>query len=219
MAHQKFMSPLIIRAILPLAAILSIGLTSSDSFAGWLIYHKPAFEGKVIDAETKEPIEGAVVVAIYNKTLMSLGAGTNSYEIHVRETLTDKDGYFRIPSYSTIIQPFSWEDSATFIIYKPGYGSFPSHQSYPPVLERGAQESYFTIGLGVESEFKRGIGAYQFVKLTAGIVELPSLHTKKERLRTIPGTPTFTKSKDLPALYGLINEEYAHFGLSPVSRK
>ncbi|MBI3583826.1 MAG: hypothetical protein HY096_07745, partial [Nitrospinae bacterium] len=29
----------------------------------WMVYHKPAFKGKVIDAETKKPIEGAVVVA------------------------------------------------------------------------------------------------------------------------------------------------------------
>ena len=42
-------------------------LNSSPSFAIWPIYHKPEFKGKVIDAETKEPIEGAVVVVVYNK--------------------------------------------------------------------------------------------------------------------------------------------------------
>lgn len=201
------------------AALLLIMLPTDNACADWLIYHKPAFEGKVIDAETKGPIEGAVVVAIYNKTLMSLGAGTNSYEINVREALTNKDGYFQIPSYTTLIQPFSWEDSATFIIYKPGYGSFPSHQSYPPVLERGAQERYFTIGLGVEADFQRGIGAFQFIKLTAGIVELPRLHTKEERLRTIPGRPSFTDPKDLPFLYKNINDERVGFGLDPVGKK
>ena len=37
----------------------------TSCFAGWLIYHKPAFRGRIIDAETKKPIEGAVVVAKY----------------------------------------------------------------------------------------------------------------------------------------------------------
>lgn len=202
------------------AMLLLIILSTGNACADWLIYHKPAFEGKVIDAETKEPIEGAVVVAIYNKTLMSLGAGTNSYEINVREALTNKDGYFRIPSYTTLIQPFSWESWATFIIYKPGYGSYPSPQTHPR-LSLNEQERYFSLGWGREEKFEAYLGDWKYgiMTLKAGIVELPRLHTREDRLRTIPGTPTFIKSKYLPLLYGLINEEAAHFGLSPVSRK
>ena len=55
------------------AAILSP--TSSQA---WLIYHKPAFKGKVIDAETKKPIEGAVVVVVYKKILAGLGPDRKS---------------------------------------------------------------------------------------------------------------------------------------------
>ena len=47
-----------------LALILMIN--TSQSYA-WLIYHKPEFRGKVMDAETKEPIEGAVVVVAYSR--------------------------------------------------------------------------------------------------------------------------------------------------------
>ena len=47
---------------------LTLTLTSTPSHAFWWMgYHKPEFHGKVIDAETKEPIEGAVVVAVYEK--------------------------------------------------------------------------------------------------------------------------------------------------------
>lgn len=98
------------------------------SYAGWLIYHKPAFNGKVIDAETKEPIEGAVVVAIYNKWVLGFEPQT-SY-VDIKEFLTDKNGEFYIPSYTTIIQPFSWEAWVRFIIFKPGYGSFRDYLSY-----------------------------------------------------------------------------------------
>jgi len=50
-------------------------LPSSDSFAGWLIYHKPEFKGKVIDAKTKEPLEGAVVVVAYYQKTFGWPAG------------------------------------------------------------------------------------------------------------------------------------------------
>ena len=126
--------------------ILIIAITSFPSHAFvWMVYHKPAFKGKVIDAETKEPIEGAVVVAVYNKATIGLGAGTLSSVINVREALTDKDGMFRIPSYTTMIQPFSWEISATFIIFKPGYGSFPNYRVKPPMeLSNPAIEIFFS---------------------------------------------------------------------------
>ena len=78
------------------------------SYAGWLIYHKPAFKGKVIDAETKEPIEGAVVVVVYKKhSLISGPGGGYSSVIKVKEILTDKNGEFYFPSYTTVIQPNS----------------------------------------------------------------------------------------------------------------
>ncbi len=54
---------------------------ASISHAGWLIYHKPEFKGKVIDTETKEPIEGVVVVAIYQKHPIISGPGGGSSSI------------------------------------------------------------------------------------------------------------------------------------------
>src|SRR3989338_11661307 len=107
--------------------------SATPSYAFWWMgYHKPAFKGKVIDAATKEPIEGAVVVVVYSKTAIGI-AESYSVTINVRETLTDKNGEFYIPSYTTIIQPLSWEEWASFIIFKPGYGSFPNWRVYPPM--------------------------------------------------------------------------------------
>ena len=42
-----------------LAAFLLLASLQSDAHGSWLIYHKPAYEGKVVDVETNEPIEGA----------------------------------------------------------------------------------------------------------------------------------------------------------------
>jgi hypothetical protein len=91
---------------------------------GCFIYHKPEFTGQILDKETKQPIEGAVVMAVYNKQDMGLGAGANTLPIDVQESLTNSEGEFRIPSYTTLIVPiFSREYATTFIIFKPGYGS------------------------------------------------------------------------------------------------
>ena len=47
------------------------------------------FEGKVIDADTKEPIKGAVVLAVYSYEIYGI-AGANTIIKDGQETLTDK---------------------------------------------------------------------------------------------------------------------------------
>ena len=131
--------------------VLIIILVSGTSFAGWLIYHKPAYKGRVIDAETKEPIEGAVVVVTYTKETMGIPHKYSSI-INVRETLTDQNGEFYIPRYITMIQPLSFEDMANFIIFKSGYGSFPNYQAVPSGITPVDQETFFSRDIGSERE-------------------------------------------------------------------
>ncbi|MBI4653547.1 MAG: hypothetical protein HY752_00875 [Nitrospirae bacterium] len=157
------------------AAIL-LGITVVSSEAGWLIYHKPAFKGKIIDIETREPIEGAVVVAIYYKyPIISGPAGGSSSIIDIREILTDKNGEFYIPPYTTIIQPLSEEDMANFIIYKPGYANIGELNL----------EGYFS---GKETKDQEGTLFWnkelKFRLLANGVVELPKLMTWEERWKT-----------------------------------
>ncbi len=45
-----------------IAIAFSISIAAPSHAFIWMIYHKPAFKGKVIDAEAKESIEGAVLV-------------------------------------------------------------------------------------------------------------------------------------------------------------
>ena len=95
-------------------------LSAATCEASWLIFHKPEFRGKIVDIETLEPIEGAVVVAIYRKEEMAI-ADSVDIDIDAREALTDRNGEFIIPSYTTFINPFSWSIPVQFIIFKPGY--------------------------------------------------------------------------------------------------
>ena len=52
-------------------------------------YAKGPWRGKVVDAETKQPIEGAAVVAVW-ETWTSTPAGTSDNYLAAEETLTCK---------------------------------------------------------------------------------------------------------------------------------
>ncbi len=79
------------------------------------------FEGKVIDAETKEPISGAVVLAVYYRTTYSV-AGSNSYVVDGQETLTDENGEFKIPRKRRWFVLCRGYPEGSLVIFKPGYG-------------------------------------------------------------------------------------------------
>lgn len=201
-----------------MAILFSIG--SATPSHAWLIYHKPEFKGKVIDAETKEPIEGAVVVAVYRKKAIRIGPESVSITMDVREALTDKDGIFYIPSYTTIIDPLAWEKAVNFIIFKPGYGSFPNWRVSPPKGMETDFEEFFSRDFGIEKEvlwsepYKVGAESNK-IRATFGIVELPKLKTREERLNkglpSIPG-PGIPSSK-MKNLIRLSNEERISLGL------
>ncbi len=197
--------------------VFALSTTSAHAF-WWMAYHKPAFKGKVIDAETKEPIEGAVVVAVYTKTSMGI-AESYSVTINVKENLTDKNGEFYIPSYTTIIQPLSWEDKTTFIIFKPGYGSFPGNPQSPSGLRPIDEEIFFSKeAFGKEGELElwvKGVKKPELkkFKLSFGLVELPKLKTREERRKASRVGVTGYRSKDLPLLYKALNEEQRYLGI------
>ena len=113
--------------------------TSAMASSGWIIYYESAFKGKVIDAETFKPIEGAVVVATYNVTILGpLESGSGTAD--VQETLTDRNGEFHISGNIFFYPwPFTLGGQETrFIIFKPGYGTYPGYHSFLiyPVKEK-----------------------------------------------------------------------------------
>ena len=112
------------------AMTLILLMNTTFSYA-WIIYHKPAFKGRVIDAETKEPIKGAVVVAVYYEGIFGFAEGITRF-LDIQETLTKSNGEFYIPSYTTLtLNPLSiGSDFEINIIFKPGYGSYPQYNEF-----------------------------------------------------------------------------------------
>jgi hypothetical protein len=95
------------------------------------------FHGKVIDAETLKPIEGAVVYAIWSKCRPGIGSGSCETDM-VKEVLTDANGEWQITgpkgindvgiirSILGILVP--WNKPPRIRYYKPGF--FPFQERY-----------------------------------------------------------------------------------------
>ncbi len=72
--------------------ILAILTTSSCSYG---VRIDGPYEGKIIDADTKEPIEGVVVLGVWYTAQFSPAGSTHNF-YDARETVTDKKGEFSI---------------------------------------------------------------------------------------------------------------------------
>lgn len=95
------------------------------SLNGCMIYSKPSFSGRVVDASSGEPIYNANVTITYSVSVQKL-VEQGEKEITSFYLTTDKNGYFEAPSvFSIIFQP-SWDPSVYFVVNKEGYVGFLS---------------------------------------------------------------------------------------------
>ena len=177
---------------------------------GWIIYSAPEYHGRIIDAETKQPLQNVVIVAVYYKFQAFVGFPPNSTFFKAREALTDEKGEFIIPALTTFLNPFYVKDQVKFIIYKPGYSSYNLNGGssiYP--FSYTSPEYLFQEKLDfmVEDQLESG----KKVTYVGGVVELYPLKTKEERIRSIPSPPE--SEKETPLLFKAINDEEAYYGL------
>jgi len=88
-----------------LIAVL-LGFFILTSISGCISVYDPPRKGKVIDADTKEPIEGAVVLGYWHIFYLHywLFPGGPSAYYDARETVTDKNGHFTLPGLG--LRPF-----------------------------------------------------------------------------------------------------------------
>jgi hypothetical protein len=94
------------------------------------------FKGKVIDADTRQPIEGAVVVASWLEETATI-SGPSTRPKDIREALTDKNGEWiiqgvrgreggTITSIFTFLTRTYYTRPPEFVVFKPGYCSWPT---------------------------------------------------------------------------------------------
>lgn len=86
-----------------------------------LTYSAKEIHGQIVDAETGEPIEGAVIVAQW--ILFEIGVGHRK-RLHIEETVTDKGGHYVIPAWGPKPHPPFTEldrEDPMLAIFKTGY--------------------------------------------------------------------------------------------------
>jgi hypothetical protein len=177
--------------------IIKIILGVIAAFVIWVlflvIYPYGYYHGQIIDKETRQPIEGAAVLAVYSVERHTL-AGTVPIEVTAQETITDKDGNFYIPRKLIIAVDILVEhDDTAFVIFKPGYAVFPDGKAWISTPDRG--------GWIHEKEFT--------------VVELPRLKTIEERKDNLMFSEYYDiEPRKKKHLLKLIREERRNVGLS-----
>ena len=83
-----------------------------------LVYYEGDYHGKVIDAETLQPIESAVVLGVWYKEYATVGGPVGKY-YDARETVTDKNGDFTIEGMG--IRFVTHLQKTYIVFFKAGY--------------------------------------------------------------------------------------------------
>ncbi|MHC4756718.1 MAG: peptidase associated/transthyretin-like domain-containing protein [Planctomycetota bacterium] len=156
------------------------------------------YSGKVVDAETKEPIAGAaVLIVFYTESWKLTVAGSNF--VDAVEVLTDEKGEFKIPvKRLTAVRFFNWWDAEGYVtIFKPGYGCYPTHKDAIPIFEpNGSMPAAQTV-----------------------VFQLPPLRTREERLRNSDSFPMGVPDHKMTKLIELNNTENKNLGLEPTHKQ
>lgn len=100
-----------------LKIMLLIAFVFCSGCATYFGYDGP-YEGKVVDAETKQPLEGVVVLGAWYKRQLTVAGSTSSFYDSV-EVLTDQNGVFKISGQGLLL--FSSLDEMDVTIFKAGY--------------------------------------------------------------------------------------------------
>lgn len=123
------------------AAMFAASLQSGGAAAAGgnpLSFGKPDFDltGTVYDETTKQPIEGAYVVAIFYKAVVGLG-GSDTWCVKTKGMYTGKDGKFRFA-----IEKLDGRSPGEVTAIKPGYYSGREVFPRPEVWEKQGREAY-----------------------------------------------------------------------------
>ena len=154
------------------------------------------YQGQVIDAETKAPLAGAVVVVRWLQDRLYL-VHMVAENYAVRETITDAEGRFFLDAKDVEERAPRRTRRPGFLIFLPGYGSYPKQHVSPTGFTGGVFE-------------RPGM-----------IVELPRLVDREERRKHLwsfgPHSYSDQPFRELPELMRRINAERISIGLEPYS--
>lgn len=168
-----------------------------------------AYHGKVVDAETKAPLDGAVVIVIWHRKPIITMDGP-AYFHRAVEVLTNAEGRFWVDASPGIDwNPLTYVvRNPWIVIFKPGYGPFPvAHVSPRYVI--GFRGQRYELNL---AELNREL-------LKGAVVELPKLKTTTELQEFAFPVPvlisTLVPLEKVPNFMRLLNVHRRAAGLGP----
>jgi hypothetical protein len=129
------------------------------------------WKAQVVDAETRQPLAGGVVVAVWKKYLPVEGTvGIFEYVDSIEE-VTGGDGQFVIPERDFSATNSHILDEPDFYLFKPGYGQwrFQGEEGWLKLNPAEKKKRYEEAGRQFEG---KGI-----------TIEMPPLKTREERLK------------------------------------
>jgi hypothetical protein len=181
-----------------LAAVgLGIGSGAARAAGPW--------RGQVVDAENGQPIEGVVVVAVWER--LSPGVVHQARAFHdVDEVVTDAEGRFVLPERElSPPNPFVTIDGPQLTMFKGGYGLW-QFRGAPPVRGSGGVSARLRYSKEAMAEFGR----------TGAIFELLVLRTREERLKGLPMSPSaLAPHSRFPKFNEAVSQERVFLGLKP----
>ena len=194
---------------------LSVTFTSLRAFLATLLIASVCFpvmsesagpwKGQVVDKDTGKSLEGAVVLARWEKRYTSFVGemGGNEY-YDSEEVVTDAEGRFVISARQTwTVNPFSEIYGPEFFIFKAGYGrwqfrDFDKWWKQDPERERAERERFTADG---------------------ALLELPPLKTEQERREFSGHMPLGMPAVRMPKYLEELNRNRQSLGLQPVNPK
>jgi hypothetical protein len=91
---------------------------------------KSIIGGQVVDADTGKPIEEAAVYINWTKSGSGPPGLAGTVRVEVAEVLTDAEGLFKVPKYSTLFKDYR------IAVYKKGFVCWSSEDIFPTYEER-----------------------------------------------------------------------------------
>jgi hypothetical protein len=165
-------------------AILNILMVLTTFTCAYGIRYDGPYSGRVIDADTRAPVEGVVVLGVWNTEQITPGGAVHTFH-DARETVTDKNGEFEIPGMGFMI--LSNVTPMDVLIFKAGY----EH-----------------IGMGPWESLKKDLILRKKIKWegTKAIIPLKKL-TMEERKKRVMGKENIPAEKQ-KFLIKELNKEY-----------
>ena len=176
-----------------LMSLLIFGGSRADAAGPW--------QAQVVAGDTKQPVEGVVVLAWWTRNVRSFGGFSEDYR-DSQEVLTGKDGRFTIePRWFFSLNPLVFFRGPFIAMFKPGYGDYewPGYkgsETWPPKKRKALQTEA------------------QLLQLEGIVLEMPLLNVaqRKEYLKRIEMPGVTVPLDRRPLLQKAIEEERTALG-------